>query len=58
MGRGARALDNLRTATGEESLSRLYQMLDDLQTRNLQSATFWLLVERVPLRADVEPFMA
>lgn len=55
MGRGARALDNLRTATGEESLSRLHQMLD---TGNLQSATFWLLVERVPLRADVDQHSA
>ena len=52
MGRGARALDNPRTATGEADLSVLYRMLSDLQTRNLQSATFRLLVERVPLRAD------
>lgn len=49
---GARALDNPRTATGEEDLARLHQMLDDLQSRNSQSATFWLLVERVRLRAD------
>jgi len=33
MGRGARALDNPRTATGEEDLARLHQMLDDLQSR-------------------------
>ena len=52
MGRGARALDNPRTATGEESLERLYQLLFDLQTAGLQSATFRQLVERVPLRAD------
>lgn len=49
---GARALDNPRTATGEENLARLHQMLDDLRSRNSQSATFWLLVERVRLRAD------
>jgi len=52
MVRGERALENLRTATGEESLSRLHQMLDDLQTAGLQSATFRLLVDRVPFRAD------
>nr|AOT98972.1 transmembrane protein [Oryza rufipogon] len=52
MGWGARALDNPRTATGEEDLARLHQMLDDLQSRNEQSATFWRLVERVRLRAD------
>nr|AOT98968.1 hypothetical protein [Oryza rufipogon] len=51
MGWGARALDNPRTATGEEDLARLHQMLDDLQSGNSQSATFWLLVERVRLRA-------
>ena len=52
MGWGARALDNPRTATGEEDLAKLHKMLDDLQSRNEQSATFWRLVERVRLRAD------
>lgn len=58
MGRGARALDNPRTATGEEDLARLHQMLDDLQSGNLQSATFWLLVERVRLRAGEDQHSA
>ncbi|PNT74554.1 hypothetical protein BRADI_1g17532v3, partial [Brachypodium distachyon] len=52
MGRGARALDNPRTTTGEESLERLFHMLGDLQQNNLQSATFRQLVERVLLRTD------
>ena len=30
MGSGARALDNPRTATGEDSLKNLYKILDDL----------------------------
>lgn len=58
MGRGARALDNPRTATGEERLSILHHMLDDLQTRNFQSATFRLLVERVHLRAGEDQHSA
>ncbi|KAG4918003.1 hypothetical protein JHK82_057419 (mitochondrion) [Glycine max] len=49
MGRGARALDNLRTATGEESLSKLLRMREDLQTAGLQSATFRQLADRDPL---------
>ena len=52
MGRGARALDNLRTATGEESLSKLLRMREDLQTAGLQSATFRQLADRVAFRAD------
>lgn len=51
MVRGARALDNPRTATGEESLSKLLRMREDLQT-GLQSATFRQLADRVPFRAD------
>nr|AOT98967.1 hypothetical protein [Oryza rhizomatis] len=51
MGWVARALDNPRTATGEEDLARLHQMLEDLQSGNSQSAAFWLLVKRVRLRA-------
>nr|QXT50776.1 hypothetical protein [Stipa capillata] len=49
MGRGARALDNPRTATGEESLEKLHHMKDDLQQNIFQSATFRLLVERIQL---------
>ena len=57
MGRGARALDNLRTATGEESLSKLLRMREDLQT-GLQSATFRQLADRVPFRADADQHSA
>lgn len=42
LGRGARALDNLRTATGEESLERLYSFLEDLNRAGVQSPTFLL----------------
>ncbi|CAI8612189.1 unnamed protein product [Vicia faba] len=58
MGRGARALDNLRTATGEESLSQLLRMREDLETAGLQSATFWQLANRVPFRADADQHSA
>jgi hypothetical protein len=58
MGRGARALDNPRTATGEEDLTRLHKMNEDLQNGNLQSATFRLLVERVRLRAGEDQHSA
>ena len=40
MGRGARALDNSRTATGEESLDRLYTFLENLKKEGVQSETF------------------
>lgn len=40
MGRGARALDNPRTATGEE---KLYEKLEDLSRRGVRSETFWKL---------------
>lgn len=40
MGRGARALDNPRTATGEPSLEQLYALLEDLNRGGVQSATF------------------
>ncbi|CAK8576168.1 unnamed protein product [Lathyrus sativus] len=58
MGRGARALDNLRTAIGEESLSKLLRMREDLQTAGLQSATFRQLADRVPFRADADQHSA
>jgi len=58
MGRGARALDNLRTATGEESLSKLLRMREDLQTAGLHSATFRQLADRVPFRADADQHSA
>lgn len=40
LGRGARALDNPRTATGEESLDKLYAQLEDLKRGGVQSQTF------------------
>lgn len=52
MRRGATALYNSRTATGEEKYERLLNMLEDLKDGGSHSSTFRLLVERVPLRAD------
>ena len=52
MGRGARALENSRTATGEESLERLYALLEDLQRGGVQSSTYFKLKEKVFLRMD------
>ena len=46
-GRGARALDNPRTATGEESLERLYHLLDDLKQGGVESQAFSHLKGRV-----------
>ncbi|RWR94993.1 hypothetical protein CKAN_02431400 [Cinnamomum micranthum f. kanehirae] len=40
MGRGARTLENSRTATGEESLEKLYALLEDLQRGGVQSSTY------------------
>lgn len=37
MGRGARALDNLRTATGEPSLEKHNTLLSDLQSGGVNS---------------------
>ena len=38
--RGARALDNPRTATGEELLERLYTLLEDLNRGGVHSVLF------------------
>ncbi|KAK9033315.1 hypothetical protein V6N11_018348 [Hibiscus sabdariffa] len=40
MGRGARALENPHTATGEESLEKLYALLDDLRGGGVRSQAF------------------
>ena len=40
MGRGARALDNPRSATGEPSLERLYALLNNLNGGGVQSEAF------------------
>lgn len=50
MGWGARALDNPRTATGEQSLERLFALLGDLERNGIKSEAFSQLKERVPLR--------
>jgi hypothetical protein len=50
LGRGARALDNPRTATGEESLERLRSFLDDLNQGGKRSETFLQLKGKVFLR--------
>lgn len=50
LGRGARALDNPRTATGEESLERLHSFLDDLNQGGKRSETFLQLKGKVFLR--------
>lgn len=52
LGRGARALDNSRTVTGEQPLERLYAFLEDLQREGVQSPTYRTLKERVFLRMD------
>lgn len=54
LGRGARALDNPRTLTGEESLERLYSLLSDLETEGVNSEAFSRLKEKMPLRRSVE----
>ena len=40
MGRGALALENPRTATGEESISKLYSILENLQSAGMESPVF------------------
>lgn len=47
MGRGARALENPRTATGEESLERLYSLLDNLKEGEVESQAFSQLKSKV-----------
>lgn len=54
MGRGARALENPRTATGEESLGKLYQKLEDLSRGGIRSETFWELKGKIFLR-EMDP---
>jgi hypothetical protein len=50
LGRGARALENPRTATGEESLEKLHTILSDLESKGVKSEAFSQLKGRVPLR--------
>jgi hypothetical protein len=50
MGRGARALDNPRTPTGEESLERLFSFLEDLNQGGKGSETFSKLKDKVFLK--------
>lgn len=50
--RGARAMDNPRTATGGESLSHLHALLHDLNQNGIRSSAFVKLQERVLLKRD------
>ncbi|GJR46864.1 hypothetical protein Tco_0552909 [Tanacetum coccineum] len=50
--RGARALDNPTSATGESSLERLYSLLGDLEQNGPTSRAFFSLTEKVALRRD------
>ncbi|KAK6767844.1 hypothetical protein RDI58_032235 [Solanum bulbocastanum] len=50
LGRGARALENPRTATGEHSLDKLHTLLSDLESRGVNSESFSQLKGKVPLR--------
>nr|QNG42794.1 hypothetical protein [Prunus avium] len=45
--RGARALDNPRTSTGEESLERLFAILDALREGGRQSEAFSILKNQI-----------
>lgn len=55
MGRGARALDNPRTATGEESLEKLYTLFESLNRDGVRSETFYELKGRMIHRQMEEP---
>ena len=44
--RGARALDNPRTATGEELLERLYTLLEDLNRGGVHSQAYQSLIKK------------
>jgi len=48
--RGARALENPRSATGEASLEKLHTLLSDLESRGVNSESFSQLKGKVPLR--------
>jgi hypothetical protein len=48
--RGAEALVNNRTPSGEESLEKLYQINDELQAHGVNSKAYQRLVENVPLK--------
>ena len=54
LGRGARALDNPRTATGEPSLEGLYALLEDLNRFGVQSNTFHFLKNKVMSKGHME----
>lgn len=50
--RGARALDDPRTATGEPSLQKLLHLRDDLKRGGVRSQAFWDLKRKVFLRTE------
>ena len=55
LGRGARALDNPRTSTGEESLDRLYAKWEALNRDGVRSDTFVELKEKLIYKRLDEP---
>ena len=54
LGRGARALDNPRSSTGEQSLERLNIVLSDLKSGGVNSDSFQEFKDRVLLRITDE----
>lgn len=50
MGRGALALENPQTSTGEDSLKNLHKILEDLNRNERKSSNFWKLQEKVFLK--------
>lgn len=51
--RGAEALANPRTASGEPKLETLYGILDNLRTRGAQSEDFWALRDKMIWRREL-----
>ncbi|KAI5664333.1 hypothetical protein M9H77_23656 [Catharanthus roseus] len=55
MGWGTQTLKNSHTSTGEYSLEKLYEKLEDLQRSGVKSSTFWELKKgKVLLRIDLD----
>ena len=52
LGRGARALDNPRTSTGEDSLLNLFRIKDELEQGGPHSQSFLDLKQKVFLQRD------
>jgi len=54
LGRGARALDNPRTATGEASLQKLHEQLAEIRQNGVHSHTFNALKKKVALKRKID----